>query len=425
MLRAHPPARRRWPTWCATRPAVGAPPGAIPTSCALRVGPAACRPATCVVADSGHRGDAGRSVHGRRGPALARRFCAHHRRARRGAAGPGRRGAAVMGERDDVARVARPCSPRPPRCTRPTTCASPWSLGADRAGRVAGRAAGCRTSWSPDRSGRRRPQAPDRARPGSLAALLAGELARRPTPPRPSRGGAVAGAVARRAAGCSSSTTAGATHGAHAAAAGSGAAIRPSSASRTCIWSPTALHEPPEVRRPDHRRRRPGGRRGPARGAARGRGGRIDPSTAADGRRAARALAPLRLSAETRWTRTRRSAPTSTSPACSASPTRTAAGRGDACGGRARSATSCACPIGVDDDGEPVLLDLKESAQLGMGPHGLCVGATGSGKSELLRTLVLGAGWPRTRRRSWRWCWSTTRAARRSRRSPGCRTSPA
>lgn len=47
-------------------------------------------------------------------------------------------------------------------------------------------------------------------------------------------------------------------------------------------------------------------------------------------------------------------------------------------------------PIGVDDDGAPVLLDLKESAQLGMGPHGLCVGATGSGKSELLRTLVLG-----------------------------------
>ena len=25
----------------------------------------------------------------------------------------------------------------------------------------------------------------------------------------------------------------------------------------------------------------------------------------------------------------------------------------------------------------------------GMGPHGLCIGATGSGKSELLRTLVL------------------------------------
>jgi S-DNA-T family DNA segregation ATPase FtsK/SpoIIIE len=46
-------------------------------------------------------------------------------------------------------------------------------------------------------------------------------------------------------------------------------------------------------------------------------------------------------------------------------------------------------PIGVDDAGEPLRLDLKEPAQLGMGPHGLCVGATGSGKSELLRTLVL------------------------------------
>ncbi|MGB3684997.1 MAG: type VII secretion protein EccCa [Ornithinimicrobium sp.] len=47
-------------------------------------------------------------------------------------------------------------------------------------------------------------------------------------------------------------------------------------------------------------------------------------------------------------------------------------------------------PIGTNDAGDPVWLDLKESAQSGMGPHGLCVGATGSGKSELLRTLVLG-----------------------------------
>jgi S-DNA-T family DNA segregation ATPase FtsK/SpoIIIE len=46
-------------------------------------------------------------------------------------------------------------------------------------------------------------------------------------------------------------------------------------------------------------------------------------------------------------------------------------------------------PIGVGTDGRPVELDLKESAQDGMGPHGLLVGATGSGKSELLRTLVL------------------------------------
>ena len=45
--------------------------------------------------------------------------------------------------------------------------------------------------------------------------------------------------------------------------------------------------------------------------------------------------------------------------------------------------------IGEDEDGTPVHLDLKEPAQRGMGPHGLCVGATGSGKSELLRTIVL------------------------------------
>jgi len=46
-------------------------------------------------------------------------------------------------------------------------------------------------------------------------------------------------------------------------------------------------------------------------------------------------------------------------------------------------------PIGITPDGTPVELDLKESVQDGMGPHGLLIGATGSGKSELLRTLVL------------------------------------
>jgi type VII secretion protein EccCa/type VII secretion protein EccCb len=46
-------------------------------------------------------------------------------------------------------------------------------------------------------------------------------------------------------------------------------------------------------------------------------------------------------------------------------------------------------PIGVGADGSSIELDLKESAQDGMGPHGLLIGATGSGKSELLRTLVM------------------------------------
>jgi S-DNA-T family DNA segregation ATPase FtsK/SpoIIIE len=45
-------------------------------------------------------------------------------------------------------------------------------------------------------------------------------------------------------------------------------------------------------------------------------------------------------------------------------------------------------PIGLGADGSPLRLDLKESALGGMGPHGLIVGATGAGKSELLRTLV-------------------------------------
>ncbi|GAA4620635.1 type VII secretion protein EccC [Saccharopolyspora hordei] len=46
--------------------------------------------------------------------------------------------------------------------------------------------------------------------------------------------------------------------------------------------------------------------------------------------------------------------------------------------------------IGPGEHGEIVHLDIKETASGGMGPHGLCIGATGSGKSEFLRTIVLG-----------------------------------
>ena len=46
-------------------------------------------------------------------------------------------------------------------------------------------------------------------------------------------------------------------------------------------------------------------------------------------------------------------------------------------------------PFGVGEQGQLVELDIKEAAMEGMGPHGLCIGATGSGKSEFLRTLVV------------------------------------
>ena len=45
-------------------------------------------------------------------------------------------------------------------------------------------------------------------------------------------------------------------------------------------------------------------------------------------------------------------------------------------------------PIGRDEAGNVVELDLKEAASTGMGPHGIMVGATGSGKSELLRSIT-------------------------------------
>src|SRR5829696_5398651 len=60
-------------------------------------------------------------------------------------------------------------------------------------------------------------------------------------------------------------------------------------------------------------------------------------------------------------------------------------------GVRARSRSELLrVPVGVTAGGEALVLDLKEAAERGIGPHGLVVGATGSGKSELLRTIVAG-----------------------------------
>lgn len=55
---------------------------------------------------------------------------------------------------------------------------------------------------------------------------------------------------------------------------------------------------------------------------------------------------------------------------------------------RAAPASLLEAPLGTTPDGRRLVLDLKEFAEGGMGPHGMLVGAPGAGKSELLRTLV-------------------------------------
>ena len=71
--------------------------------------------------------------------------------------------------------------------------------------------------------------------------------------------------------------------------------------------------------------------------------------------------------------------------------------------------------LGRTADG-PVAVDLCRE-----GPHALVAGTTGSGKSELLQTLIACLALNH-RPDSARSCSSTTRAARRSPRQPPCRT---
>lgn len=47
-------------------------------------------------------------------------------------------------------------------------------------------------------------------------------------------------------------------------------------------------------------------------------------------------------------------------------------------------------PLGLQPSGAPLVIDLKDEADGGNGPHGLMIGMTGSGKSTQLKTLVFG-----------------------------------
>ena len=75
-------------------------------------------------------------------------------------------------------------------------------------------------------------------------------------------------------------------------------------------------------------------------------------------------------------------------------------------------------PIGAAADG---LVELDLVAD---GPHGLVAGTTGSGKSELLRTLVLASCGITPPDPSCSFCWSTSRAVPPSTACSSCRTSP-
>jgi DNA segregation ATPase FtsK/SpoIIIE, S-DNA-T family len=108
--------------------------------------------------------------------------------------------------------------------------------------------------------------------------------------------------------------------------------------------------------------------------------GRIDVMSVVEAETIARSLAPLRLSVAAR----------ADEPLLGATELTELLVAHDVGGVRTRPAADrLRVPIGVDGAGQPVELDLKEAALDGMGPHGLVIGATGSGKSELLRTLVI------------------------------------
>lgn len=60
----------------------------------------------------------------------------------------------------------------------------------------------------------------------------------------------------------------------------------------------------------------------------------------------------------------------------------------DSAAGHSGLAQLLRIPIGDTEYGESFELDLKEEARGGTGPHGLCVGDPGTGKTEFLHTLV-------------------------------------
>jgi DNA segregation ATPase FtsK/SpoIIIE, S-DNA-T family len=60
----------------------------------------------------------------------------------------------------------------------------------------------------------------------------------------------------------------------------------------------------------------------------------------------------------------------------------------DVAGRRTARADPLVVQVGAGAGGREVTLDLREAAQGGDGPHGVLIGATGSGKSELLRTVL-------------------------------------